>query len=199
MKRVKSIIRDIVFVIFVLAICGVIFMLSTGRHISIGGYQVLRVITSSMEPAISENTCILIKDVPVEQLKVGDIITFFSDDPDIQGYYNTHRIQEIVVENGETIYITKGDSNMEQDTYPVHQDQIAGIFVKEITGGKIIGKLFIALSDNRVYFFVVMLPLTICLLSYLWQIIMIVTNQDESVSDEEPTEAYEKGSDEPDE
>lgn len=159
-------------------------MLSTGRHISIAGYQVLRVITSSMEPTIAENTCILIKEVPVEQLKAGDIITFLSDDPDIQGYYNTHRIQEIVVEDGETIYITKGDSNMEQDTYPVHQNQIAGIFVKEIIGGKMIGKLFVALSDNRVYFLVVMLPLTICLLSYLWQIIMIITNQDESVIEE---------------
>ena len=191
MKKFLSILRDVGFVIFVIAICGMIFIMSTGKHFTIAGYQVLRVLTSSMEPAIAENTCIIIKEYPVEQLKVGDIITFTSDDPQIQGYYNTHRIHEIVEENGETLYITKGDATDAIDAYPVHQDQVAGILVRELPGGRMIGKAFVALSDNRIYFLVVMLPLTLSLLSYFWQIVGMVTDRyDDEDEDEDSEEAH---------
>lgn len=186
MKRFFSILRDVAFIIFVLFICGMIFIMSTGKHFSIAGYQVLRVLTSSMEPAIAENTCIIIKEYPVDQLKVGDIITFTSDDPQIQGYYNTHRIHDIVEENGETLFVTKGDASSAVDAYPVHKDQVAGIFVKELPGGRTLGKCFLALSDNRVYFLVIMLPLAVCLLSYFWQIVSVVTGR----YDEEEDEGY---------
>lgn len=187
MKKVLFIVRDIAFVIFVLLICGMIFIMSGGKHISVAGYQVLRVLTGSMEPAIAENTCIIIKEYPVDSLKVGDIITFTSDDPMIQGYYNTHRICDIVEENGETVFITKGDSSNAVDAYPVHKDQVAGIYVKEFPGGRLLGRFFVALSDNRVYFLVIMLPLALCLISYFWQIMGMVTGRydDEDDSDEE--------------
>ncbi len=185
MKKVLCVIRDIAFVLFILAVCGMIFLMSSGRHVSVAGYQVLRVLTSSMEPAIAENTCIIIKEYPAEQLKIGDIITFTSDDPQIQGYYNTHRIYDIVEDNGETLYITKGDASPGVDAYPVHPQQVAGIFVKELPGGRILGKCFLALSDNRVYFLVIMLPLTLCLLSYFWQIVGLVTGRYDDTEEEE--------------
>lgn len=185
MKRFFSILRDVAFVIFVLFICGMIFIMSTGKHFSVAGYQVLRVLTSSMEPAIAENTCIIIKEYPVDQLKVGDIITFTSDDPQIQGYYNTHRIHDIVEENGETLFVTKGDATSAVDAYPVHKDQVAGIFVKELPGGRTLGKIFLALSDNKIYFLVIMLPLTLCLISYFWQIVGMVTGRYDEDEEEE--------------
>ena len=190
MKKLLSILRDVVFVLFVLFICGMIFIMSTGKHVSIAGYQVLRVLTSSMEPAIAENTCIIIKECAPETLQVGDIITFTSDDPQIRGYYNTHRIHEIVEENGETLFVTKGDATSFVDGYPVHMDQVAGIYVRELPGGRMLGKCFVALSDNRVYFLVIMLPLTICLISYFWQIIGFVTGryEEDDEDDEEEDE-----------
>lgn len=191
MKKVFAVLRDIIFVLFVLFICSMIFIMSTGKHVSIAGYQVLRVLTSSMEPAIAENTCIIIKECDPDRLKVGDIITFTSDDPQIRGYYNTHRIAEIVEENGEALFITKGDASAFVDAYPVHKDQVAGILVRELPGGRILGKAFLALSDNRVYFLVIMLPLTICLLSYFWQIIGFVTGryeEDEETGNEDENE-----------
>ena len=167
-----------------------IFLMSSGKHVSIAGYQVLRVLTSSMEPAISENTCIIIKKYPVDQLKVGDIITFTSDDPQIQGMYNTHRIHDIVEENGETLYVTKGDAIDAVDAYPVHKDQVAGILVRELPGGQLLGKCFVALSDNRIYFLVIILPLMICLMSYFWQIVGIFRKpeEDEEEDEEVPVE-----------
>lgn len=199
MKRFLSVLRDIVFVIFVIIICGMIFMMSSGKHLSIAGYQVLRVISSSMEPAIPENTCIIIKKCPVEDLKIGDIITFTSDDPLIRGYYNTHRIHEIVEDGGETLYVTKGDALSGIDSYPVHQDQVAGIFVKELPGGRMIGKFFVALSDNKIYFLVIILPLMMCLTSYFWQIMGMVKRYDDEdlARDEESEEAEESKEESP--
>lgn len=194
MKKVLSIIRDIAFVVFVILVCMMIFLMSSGRHFSVAGYQVLRVLTSSMEPTIGENTCIIIREYPTEQLKVGDIITFTSEDPRIQGYYNTHRICDIVKEDGETLFVTKGDATEAVDAYPVHTDQVAGIFVRELPGGRILGKFFLALSDNRVYFLVIMLPLAICLLSYLWQVISWATNRYQIEENEEETDGKEEQS-----
>lgn len=185
MKKFAAILRDIGFVFFSVFILFMIFLMSSGKHISIAGYQVLRVLTSSMEPTISENTCIIIKKVPVENLKVGDVITFTSDDPQIQGLYNTHRIHDIVEEKGETLYVTKGDAIDAVDAYPVHQNQVAGIYVRELPGGRLLGKCFVALSDNRIYFLVIILPLMLCLLSYFWQIMGMFRKPDEELVKEE--------------
>lgn len=192
MKKVISIIRNVAFVALVLFICFIIFVMSQGRNISIGGYQVLRVLTSSMEPAIVANTCIITKEVPVEQLKVGDIITFISEDPDIYGYYNTHRIHEIVEEKGETYFVTKGDNSPTQDPYRVSMDNVEGIYVRELPGGRLIGKAFVALSDNKVYFIVIILPLVACLISYFWQIIGMITGRYDEEDEEEDQEQGEQ-------
>lgn len=199
MKKALAVIRNIIFVLSVLLICAMIFIMSSGKHISIVGYQVLRVITSSMEPAIAENTCIIIKECDTEQLEVGDIITFVSDDPQIQGYYNTHRIYSIVEENGISYYVTKGDATTAVDAYPVRGEQIAGKFVRELPGGRLLGKMFLALSDNRVYFLVIMLPLMICLLSYFWQIVGFVTGRYDEDKDEDEDDDEEDNEDDDEE
>lgn len=188
MKKIISVIRNVAFVVLVLFICFIIFTMAQGRHISIAGYQVLRVLTSSMEPAIVANTCIITKEVPVEELKVGDIITFISEDPQIYGYHNTHRIHEIVEEDGKTYFVTKGDNSPEVDPYRVSMENVKGIYVRELPGGRLIGKMFVALSDNKVYFIFIMLPLMACLISYFWQIVGMITgryDEDEEADEDE--------------
>lgn len=189
MKRFICFLRDIACILFILALCGMIFIMSTGKRFTVKGYQVLRVLTSSMEPVIPENTCIIIKETDPDQLAVGDIITFVSDDPYIQGYYNTHRIYEVRQENGRRVFITKGDAFEDPDEYPVEEDMVMGVFQKELPGGQLIGKIFLVLSDNKVYFMVVILPLSICLVSYLWQIIGLISGKNDDEEEEEDVEA----------
>ena len=59
---------------------------------------------------------ILIKEVPKNEIHIGDIISFDQD-----GVVVTHRVINIVDENGVTKYQTKGDNNnapdMEMTTY----------------------------------------------------------------------------------
>lgn len=192
MKRAIGILRNVIFVVCVLAICSVIFMTASGRHIKVGGYQVLRVLTSSMSPTIPENTCILVQEVDTNTLKVGDIITFQSDDPNLMGYYNTHRIHEFKVQDGEKMIVTKGDAADAVDAYPVHLNQVAGKYIREIPGGRILGKFFLALSDNRIYFLCVMLPLAFCLVSYFWDIVQLIRDRDDEDEDDDTDESEKK-------
>ena len=78
-------------------------------------------------------------------------------------------------ETGEKSYITKGDKNTYIDVYPVSYDQVAGKYCYSVPFGQIIGQAIAALTDQRVYFVFIMLPLMICFLSYMWQIITLLT------------------------
>lgn len=180
MKRVGRIIANTIFICFIGMLCYMIFLIQKQGTFSLFGHRVLRVISSSMEPTIEENTCILIKDVEQSKLQIGDIITFRSEEPEIYGYYNTHRIYDMFKDSvtGEVLYITKGDFVEEPDTVPVHYDQILGRYDREFPYGKVIGKLLIKLSNSKVYFVVIILPLIICLLSYIKQIVYALVGRD---------------------
>ena len=87
------------------------------------GRSFARVMTGSMNPSISEGDYIIIKSGDLNELKKGDIITFYSEDPTIYGKLNTHRIIG-VAEDGS--YITKGDANTEADPVTVKRSRIVG-------------------------------------------------------------------------
>ena len=86
------------------------------------GIKSLVIISESMEPNIMPNDAIFVKEVPEEDLKVGDVISFKDD-----GFINTHRIVEILNENGEIKYRTKGDNNNTRDNLDIEYKDIKGI------------------------------------------------------------------------
>ena len=65
------------------------------------GFSLLRVLSGSMEPEIPEQSMLLIRATEPEALAVGDVISFFSPDPSLNGALNTHRIAAIVQTEGD--------------------------------------------------------------------------------------------------
>ena len=108
----------------------------SGETPSIMGYSVFRVITGSMEPAIEENDLIVVKRVEPEEVRTGDVISFYASDPSLRGAVNTHRVTAVSQENGETVFTTKGDANQLEDAYPVYPDALIGrvVFVSAFLG-----------------------------------------------------------------
>ena len=99
----------------------------------IGGYCPLIVLTGSMEPAINSGDLIICKQIEGSAVKVGDIIAFF--DPDSTGQaVLTHRVTEIVNENGSLKFRTKGDANNSEDTSLVPVEDLVGIYKSKISG-----------------------------------------------------------------
>ncbi len=105
---------------------------------SVFGYKPFIVLSGSMETKIHKGDLILTKIVNPETLKVDDIIAF----RDSENTVTTHRIVDIVVEDGITYFITKGDQNNTQDRNLVEFDDVEGIYIARIPSlGAIMDKL----------------------------------------------------------
>lgn len=93
------------------------------------GWKPFIVLSGSMETEIYAGDVAVVKEVDTTTLKIGDIIAFKSGDIVI-----THRICDIVQEDGKTKYITKGDNNNTEDNGYVLPEQIEGIYQFKIDG-----------------------------------------------------------------
>lgn len=86
-----------------------------------GNYKVYTVLSGSMEPSIGTGSVVIVK--PQGEYRVGDIVTAASGDPKTPV---THRITEIVEENDQTAFITKGDANENSDMDARERESIIG-------------------------------------------------------------------------
>lgn len=85
----------------------------------------LTVLTSSMEPKLPPGTLVIVKPTPVNEIRVGDVMTYqlYSGRPEVV----THRVVErIVATDGTTSFITQGDANAVPDQNPVQEVQVRG-------------------------------------------------------------------------
>ena len=85
------------------------------------GYKTFVIVSGSMEPTIMTGDAILVKEVPQDEIKINDIISFTQGETNI-----THRIVEITEENGIKRYHTKGDNNNTEDKQKTTYKQIEG-------------------------------------------------------------------------
>ena len=87
-----------------------------------GNYKVLIVQSGSMEPVINTGGIVVVK--PVSQYSVGDVITFGPVSKTKAP--TTHRIVDIRFQNGNPVYVTKGDANEDTDTQEVLARHVIG-------------------------------------------------------------------------
>lgn len=137
------------------------------------GYSVFRVMTGSMEPEIREDSLLVVKKTPPEDIVPGDIISFFSPDPMLEGAVNTHRVARIEKENGRTQFITKGDANVIEDIYPTDASALVGRVVFQSYG---LGKTVSLLSNPLVFGIIILLPLLVILLMNLYRAVRIAAD-----------------------
>ena len=95
-------------------------------------YGAYIIVSGSMEPIIKVNDAIVIKRTDATNIKVGDVITYKSVEPSYYGIMITHRVIDIINENGVTKYVTKGDHNETRDINPISIDQVYGKFIMRI-------------------------------------------------------------------
>ena len=107
MKIVKKIAEGFGIAILVIAILLVGFMFIGPRF----GWETHKVMSGSMEPALKVGGIIVTKPERLENIQVGDIITFQTE----LGPKVTHRVVNIVEIEGKLHFQTKGDANEEPD------------------------------------------------------------------------------------
>lgn len=100
---------------------------------SIGGVLPLIVLTDSMYPEIESGDLIICHTAEAEEIQVNDVIAFF--DPAGNGSsIVTHRVIEVVEENGTLSFRTRGDNNNTEDRLLVPADNLVGVYQSRIAG-----------------------------------------------------------------
>ena len=86
------------------------------------GLDVYIVLSGSMEPDYPTGSVIYVQETDVESLDYWDVITFRLSEKTVA----THRIIELVEEDGQTKFRTKGDANEIHDEMLVTKAQVIG-------------------------------------------------------------------------
>ena len=124
------------------------------------GFQFYTVLTGSMEPNYEIGDLIIGRSVNPNQISENDIITFSVDEFDNTV---THRVIEVVKENGKTMYRTKGDNNNAPDSELVDYSQIKGRIVFRINKlGSIIAKLLSGVGICLITIFIILSYIKTC-------------------------------------
>ncbi|MBR4972093.1 MAG: signal peptidase I [Oscillospiraceae bacterium] len=132
-QKVLTVIALALCIIFgFMLICNIVIIVkgtvSPERPPSVIGVTPLVVLSGSMSgdapDHIEAGDLIFVTPVVASDLKVGDVITFMQGKTVV-----THRIVNISTDdNGKLQFLTKGDANNTEDTKPVSEDDLVGIY-----------------------------------------------------------------------
>jgi signal peptidase len=107
--RALRILGTVVSTVAVMALAAMMFATTSGR------YRPITVLTGSMRPTMPEGSVMVQVPIPVNQVQVGDVITYRIPVEDHRVI--SHRVVEIVSRSPEFVVITKGDANPAPDTW----------------------------------------------------------------------------------
>lgn len=89
-------------------------------------YSAYVIVSGSMEPIIKVRDAVVVRRCEENEIEIGDVVTYRSMDESYYGILITHRVVNIEMQNGEKLFITKGDANETIDRSPVKFSQIQG-------------------------------------------------------------------------
>lgn len=170
----KKLLLRIVNLISVAAILIALFVLLTvvmtksGEAPNILGHYVFRVMTGSMEPAVPTDSLIVVRETELSEIQPDDIISYYSEDPQLNGSVNTHRVVSVERQGENYVFTTKGDANALPDKYPVNGRNVLGevIFISHSLGTAVN-----FLSSPIAFVVLIVIPLFLILISNLVRMI----------------------------
>ncbi|MBN6205391.1 signal peptidase I [Ralstonia pickettii] len=119
---------------------------------SIFGYQPLTVLSNSMQPSFNAGDLLFVKKSQASEIRANDIITFHADKVGLV----THRVVDVVEQQGDIGFVTQGDNNNIEDEEIVTAAMLVGKQVGLIPKIGWISHLF---SGKSGFIWLVLLPL----------------------------------------
>lgn len=126
---------------------------------SVFGHKPFIVLSGSMEGEIKIGDLIVVENVNPEKLVKGDIIAF----RDAANTVTTHRIIDLVKNDGSTYFVTKGDNNSSQDQNLVEYKDVEGIYRFRVPN---VGNVLNSLSSPMVIAIIVLAITVIFIFSF---------------------------------
>lgn len=184
LKRIDKIISAVLLVfVVIMSALALFFTYSRAKYgiVTMFGYSVCYVVTGSMQPTLNVGDVILIKGVENQgDIDVGDIVTYKSTQGAFAGSYITHRVVQIVINNGEYQYIMRGDDNPANDTEYINLEKVTGVYIKNIV---FIQFLFGVLSNPIIFILIVVVPLLIILMMQVVNVIKSLNEKEQNEND----------------
>ncbi|MBM7097060.1 signal peptidase I [Bacillus sp. H-16] len=124
LKGISTGVNVLLFGLLIITAVLVLTSLTSDGETQIFGKELKVVYSGSMEPEIQTGAVIGINpSINKESLSVDDVIMFQQE----EGVFVTHRIIDVINNNGHVMYQTKGDNNEAADTNPVLSDNVYGL------------------------------------------------------------------------
>lgn len=176
-KALKIVVNAVAWVVLIFALLITLLVFTADRNngvSSLAGFIPMTVASDSMNPTFAKNDMIISHEIDdLGELGEGDVITFWTMDiVEGQKVKNTHRIVEINEVNGTKTFVTRGDNNSQDDTYPVYAVDIIGKW----TGVKLsgFGKIMDYLRTKTGFFICIVIPMALFFLYELYKLIVVV-------------------------
>ncbi|MFD2446634.1 signal peptidase I [Bacillus sp. CGMCC 1.16607] len=144
-----------------------------GQFPTILGYKVMTVLTGSMEPLIKPGDLIVVKSSETDTPSINDVITYRNS----QNTPVTHRIVEVVHQDGEEFFITQGDANNVRDEGLVSSKQIVGSLFFSIPK---VGSIATFMKSSFGLMIVIAIPLFILTIGVIRKIFTFSKEEQES-------------------
>ena len=169
-------IATIVICVFVLLFAIIAITTATNGYNNLFGSTVLAVETNSMdgdnEDSFAKGDIVvakILKDEQKSELKVGDVITFWTL---IEGHreLNTHRIIEVDSGGAQVAYVTKCDNNTNQDDLTVISSEVVALYSYKI---KSLGNILLFLQGSTGFLVIIVIP---SLLALGYCVFLFITN-----------------------
>lgn len=127
------------------------------------GYKAFICRSDSMKATdFASGDLVFVKEVSPNTIRVGDIISYRSEDPDTFGETFTHKVRSLITdEDGEPCFITYGTTTGVDDELPVKYTQFQGLYKFDIPK---LGTFFAFLKTTPGYFICIFLPFMLLIL-----------------------------------
>ena len=120
------------------------------------GYRIFRVQTGSMIPKYQIGDVILVKEAKIDDIVIGDDVTYWGTSGTMAGRIVTHQVIDIEMIEGQKAFHTKGIANNLEDPI-VYGGQINGIVQGKL---HILTSICTLLTNQYAFYFLAIVPLT---------------------------------------
>jgi signal peptidase I len=164
MKTMFSVFKIILLGLAILVCSVSVLLLIFVSFSPIKTFQIFRVMSGSMEPAIKTGSIVLVKQIGSQELRINDIITFSTKNALIP---TTHRIFGINNDGNEIKIITKGDVNRTSDPNQIGFADIRG---KVIISIPYFGYISVWTKTPWGFAFLIILPAILIIINEIFNI-----------------------------
>lgn len=191
-KRIINIVTTVLscLVLGVILFCLISVSISKikGEQPNLFGYSFLYILTDSMEPELPVGTSILVKKCSADDVKVGDYVTYKTDDElySASGVkYVTHKCIEsahVDPDSGKRVITTQGlKVGAPKETIEV--ERVEAVYVKKVSSG--LSKFFSFMITPYGFATLICVPLLVALGIQLFSQIKVINQKEKEKSDEE--------------